>query len=343
MKLQQLSTSLYSLTFFTHDKLEDHIHDAARAVRASTVLPKDVVADDRLKYALLSGKWDTTKTRTPVSGLVQRLTTLKNSPKRGIGGVCVALKHGLVFVATRGEDQLCVYSLVDGSLVRIVGCRGAGEGQFRFDFGGLCVSPDGNSVLVAELYNHRVQQVQIVVAREDESTFVRFVGVGVLRYPQYVDCDENAIVVSERACGMSLLWWATGHLIAQFSNYVGGLGRFVNPEGVRLLRGQKPAFIVADSGADRVCVFTFTGECVAAVKNSELGMVRLLENTGGFIEVDDCSDDLVKLSRARTGLYSQVKQVKLPDGGIMVRQSDGGRLQFVYDLDPRIAWITACQ
>jgi hypothetical protein len=66
-------------------------------------------------------------------------------------GMCVALKHGLVIVSGIGsESELHMHSLADGSLVRRVGSKGSGKGQFNFHCGGLCVSPDGDSVLVAE-------------------------------------------------------------------------------------------------------------------------------------------------------------------------------------------------
>ena len=67
--------------------------------------------------------------------------------------------------------MLHMHSLEDGSLVRRIGSKGSGKGQFNFNMGGLCVSPDGDSVLVAECYNNRVQEVRVV-----DGSWVRFVG-----------------------------------------------------------------------------------------------------------------------------------------------------------------------
>jgi hypothetical protein len=79
-------------------------------------------------------------------------------------GMCVSLKHGLIVISEHDGFRgfrLHMHSLLDGSLVRSIGRKGSGKGRFMFSCGGLCVSPDGDSVLVAERYNDRVQQVKI--------------------------------------------------------------------------------------------------------------------------------------------------------------------------------------
>jgi hypothetical protein len=121
--------------------------------------------------------------------------------------MCVSLKHGLIIVSdVSGGYQLHMHSLLDGSLLRSIGSKGRGEGQFSCFYGGLCVSPDGDSVLVAECYNKRVQQVKIA-----DGSWVRFVGVGVLEEPDYVDCNTDVIAVSETALHrISVFSWADG-------------------------------------------------------------------------------------------------------------------------------------
>ncbi len=112
-------------------------------------------------------------------------------------GMCVALKHGLVIVSENtgvgGSFQLHMYLLVDGSLVRSVGSYGSGKGQFNFCGGGLCITPDGDGVLVAERYNRRVQVVKV-----GNGAWVRFIGVGVLRRPDFVDCSNDIASLCRR-------------------------------------------------------------------------------------------------------------------------------------------------
>ena len=68
-------------------------------------------------------------------------------------GMCVSLKHRLVILSCAYDAQLQVRSLDDGSLVRRIGSKsnGSGRGQFLFRSGGLCISPSGDTVLLAEL------------------------------------------------------------------------------------------------------------------------------------------------------------------------------------------------
>lgn len=55
--------------------------------------------------------------------------------------MCVSIKYGLIIVSNGETSQLYMYSLADGSFIRIVGEEGTGKGQFMFVTGGLCVSP----------------------------------------------------------------------------------------------------------------------------------------------------------------------------------------------------------
>ncbi len=119
-------------------------------------------------------------------------------------GVCVSLKHGLVIVSDYIFFRLHVRSLADGTFVRTIGSFGRGKGQFNFGHGNLCVGPEGDSVLVADKLNHRVQEVR-VVGTEDTSRFIRFVGEAVLCRPQFVDCNADFIVVSEKYHRVSVL------------------------------------------------------------------------------------------------------------------------------------------
>ncbi len=267
--------------------------------------------------------------------------------------MCVAPKHGLGIVADNKTMRLHMHSLADGSLVRTIGGRGRGKGQFDFWRGGLCVSPDGGSVLVAEFNNNRVQEVRIV-----DGAWVRFVGEGVLRRPNFVDCNGAVIAVSEfDRHNISVLSWADGSVRARFGGFGGGPGQLNLPSGIRLLV-DGTGLVVADSWNDRLCVFTLSGECVRAVGSREQGL-------NGPLDVLECASDgsfivaninsLVKLSRDGVNLGVFGKRgigngefnlptglAALPGGGILIRDCDGIRCSIIRDHCHRLEWIGAC-
>jgi hypothetical protein len=269
-------------------------------------------------------------------------------------GMCVSVKHGLVIVS--GDNKLHLHSLATGAPLAMTvvkkgffsdkiavenktfGSNGSGKGQFNFACGGLCVSPDGDSVLVAEYHNNRVQQVRIV-----DGSWVRFVGAGVLKWPQYVDCNADVIVVSEGIHRISVLSWADGSGMARFGSYGSGPGRLDEPHGVRLL-ADGSGLVVADGLNYRLCVFRLSGEFVAAVGSREQGLYGpndVLECTsdGSFIVANHWGHSLAKISRDVPGTVYGVRGsgngefdhptalAALPDGGLVVREWLGNRFQ----------------
>jgi hypothetical protein len=269
-------------------------------------------------------------------------------------GMCVALKHGLVIVVDDSTMQLHMHSLADGSLVRSIGSKGSGKGQFDFNCGGLCLSPDGDSVQVAEGYNNRVQQVRIV-----DGSWVRFVGEGLLKQPLCVDCNADVIAVSEACHRISVLSWADGSVRAQFGRIGIGRDQLHDPRGIRLLADGSGMF-VADCYNHRLCVFTLRGEFVAVVGGRQQGLncpcdVLECASDGSFIVTNYVSHKLIKLSRdgAKVEVYGKrgdgngefyypTALAALPDGGMVVRDYGRERFQVFKGLVVRFEWITAC-
>ncbi len=257
-------------------------------------------------------------------------------------GMCVSLKHGLVIVS--GSDYLLhAYSLEDGSLVRTIGS----QGQFSFDSGGLCITPDGDSVLLAENYRNRVQRVNIM-----DGSCIRFIGNGVLCEPEFVDCNDKVIVVSEDCCRISVLSWRTGDLISQFGSYGTGPGQLMFSAGLRLL-GNGTQLVVADYYNRRLCVFRLDGEFVGAVGSKEHGLSRdVLECTDGFIVANTrWAHELVILTSvgevesvfrgpSNGEFQASIALAALPDGGLVMRKWN--RLLVFRGLGLRVQWITAC-
>ena len=168
-------------------------------------------------------------------------------------GMVVDAKRGIVVVS--GADyRLHVYSLTDGSLLRSLGRKGDGKGEFHWEHGGLCLTSRG-TVLVAERYNRRVQEVNL-----DDGSWVRFLGgaSGEL-LPGFVDCNETIVAVSEtERHRVTLLSWVDGRELARFGGVGDGAdnGQLSGPTGLRLLPGSNDV-VVADHGNDRLCVFSW--------------------------------------------------------------------------------------
>jgi hypothetical protein len=271
-------------------------------------------------------------------------------------GICVALKHGLIIVSDNKTKQLHMYSLTDGSLVRTIGGRGRGKGQFDFGYGGLCVSPDGDSVLVAEWGNNRVQEVRIV-----DGAWVRFVGEDVLKQLEDVDCNIDIIAVSENCYRISVLSWADGSVRARFGSYGSGPGQLDLPCGIRLL-ADGSGVVVADSWNHRLCVFTLSGGFVAAVGSEETGLYYpydVLECAcadGSFIVASSGSNNVVKFRRDGSKAEAIVKSgggnsdrfsnptalAALTGGAVLVRDCGGARYSIIRDRCHRLEWIAAC-
>ena len=158
-------------------------------------------------------------------------------------GMAVDAARGLVVVSGCSgaeANNLFVYSLADGSLVRSFGGKGSGKGQFNWDDGGLCMTPRG-TLLVAERYNNRLQEVNI-----DDGGWVRFVGEGLLEKPNHVACSEAVIAVSESSQHrVTLLSWVDGSLLARFGSKGSGDGQLDWPRGLRLL-ADGSGVVVAD-------------------------------------------------------------------------------------------------
>jgi hypothetical protein len=275
--------------------------------------------------------------------------------------MCVAWNHGVIIVSwdhgeAHGGPQLRMYSLADGSFVRRIGSKGSGKGQFNFYRGGLCVSPDGDSVLVAEYGNGRVQQVRIV-----DGSWVRFVGKGVLSVPDFVDCNADVVVVSEafRWNRISVFSWSDGSVRTQIGHRDSGPGRLIRPFGLRLL-ADGSGVVVADSLADRLCVFALSGELVSTVGSRGQGLdypcdVAECALGGGFVVANTLGSSLVTLGRngVKVGLCGEedglhygfggpVALAVLPDGGMVVREWEGNRLQIFRGFELRKTWIIAC-
>jgi hypothetical protein len=270
-------------------------------------------------------------------------------------GMCVSLKHRLVIVA-RYDGTLWMYSLDDGSVVCSIGSKGSGKGQFHLFRGGMCTSPDGDSVLVADTLNDRVQQVRIA-----DGSWMRFIGEGVLSAPEYVDANATVLVTVETFSHhrISVFAWADGSVLTQFGGWGRGSGQLIHPNNVRLL-ADGGGLVVADTDNSRLCVFSVRGEFVKAIGNGTqdlLGLVDVMEcpDDDGFVVTSHTLHHLVKLSAegkvlgtfGQRGVHDGAfvhpsASAALPNGGLVVREYSNYRVQVFRGMQLRGEWIRVC-
>jgi DNA-binding beta-propeller fold protein YncE len=265
--------------------------------------------------------------------------------------MCVAVKQGVVIVTKKKTLQLHMYSLVDGALVRSVHGRGFTYGTYE----AVCVTPDGDSVLVIELNTNRVTEMRV-----SDGAWTRYVGRGILMEPQNVDCNANVIVVSEACHRISVFGWIDGCARAQFSSYGYGAAQVEYPMGLRLL-ADGAGVVVADSGNDRLCLFRLSGEFVTTLGSYEQGILLptdVLEcaSSNEFIVANrHYLNKLVKLSQDGTiteqyhhtgnddnARFRPSTLASLPNGGCAVHDYDSGRVHLLMDNCARVAWMRAC-
>ena len=268
-------------------------------------------------------------------------------------GLCVATKHA-VLIASDHEPRLYVYSMIDGTMIRTIGSTGGDKGQVNTDWGGICVSLDGDSVLIADYGNDCVQEMRIA-----DGSWVRFAGVGMLKCPRFVDCNADAIAISETDSNrITVLSWADGSLRAQFGSYGNGPGHLNWPCGIRML-ADGSGLVVTDLWNDRLCVFTLSGEFVAAVGSAEQGLscpcdVLDCAPDASFAIANWGNADLVEIRQANdvtAGVYSRPVSgyndvhrfstlAALRNGGCIV--ADYASLQQIMCYRGRLAWMRAC-
>ncbi len=248
-------------------------------------------------------------------------------------GMCVSEKHGIVIVSDPANCRLRLYSLDTGALVRSIGRRGTNRGEFEFCKGGLCLSPDGDSVLVAECRNYRVQQVTL--ANVAGSPWERYIGNGNdtrLISPDFVDCNADVVVVSEtHPCFVSVLTWRTGQLLTRFRGWWGVLpAQMYHPCGIRILRSGNQ-LVVADCWNNRLCVFTLQGQFVREITGVR-GCRAVLEWDDSFIVACESSHEIVRMSSSGSTLEvygkRRIKYGKRGRRGAKKRRRGSGTCEF---------------
>jgi DNA-binding beta-propeller fold protein YncE len=174
-------------------------------------------------------------------------------------GVAVSRDGSTLFVSDDdgGSHAIHLFSVADGSRLRVVGSRG----KYPLQFHGprqVWVASDG-FVFVADCYNNRVQ---VLTPTFDFHTFV---GVGHLDRPCGVCANDDVVVVSELgAHRVSVFNRGDGALLRRFGSRGSGDGQLQYPHGVCFMSSDRH-IAVADRDNFRVSVFSVGGDFVRHV------------------------------------------------------------------------------
>ena len=279
------------------------------------------------------------------------------------GGIAVHSTRQLVVVAGRHDVTLHCYSLISGEEVSVIGRgRGAGDMQFNWYYGGLCVTP-GGTLLVADFFNNRVPEVDL----DTHGRFVRVFGKGDgapgIKRPQFVDCNGVHVAVSEEEDNrIGVLSYANGSL-------VGRLGGAIHNSSTLLVRGvtllaDGSGVAVADCNNHCVVLLSLVGNVRGVLRHDGLahpvGVVQCAAADGDLAAVVTCLGAAGSRTRLmKIGLHSGVLEsvdkagggdgqfsnalniAALPGGGLVVLDylPDASHLHLFTSMALRMRWV----
>ena len=158
--------------------------------------------------------------------------------------VAVHQTSGVVYV-TDAANSVHIFN-PDLTHVHSFGGEGQQAGQFNFPFG-IAVRPSGN-VLVADHYNHRVQEFSA------GGEFLRVVGEGRLKFPVSVTTDDNDYMyILAQSPNRVSIFNHEGKYIKSFGSRGEKEGEFINPCGIAL--DCDGYLYVCEAGNSRIQVF----------------------------------------------------------------------------------------
>ncbi|MDA8155706.1 MAG: 6-bladed beta-propeller [Actinomycetota bacterium] len=169
-------------------------------------------------------------------------------------GLAVDQARGLVYVVDTWANDVCVFDL-SGRLLRKIGHRGAGNGEFNFPT--FAAVGRGGTLYVADTGNFRVQMFgpdgsfkgAFGVIGDDFRDFERIKGIAVSR--------QGYIFVADAGQDMIKIFDKKGRLMMFFGQQGSYYGQFTLPSGI-CVDGQNRIF-VSDSLNARIQAFKFLG------------------------------------------------------------------------------------
>ncbi len=170
-------------------------------------------------------------------------------------GLAADSKLQRIYLADSKKHQVLCYSSVDGRLIRTIGARGTGEGEFNFPTN-LFVDAQGR-VYVADTLNFRVSVF------DADGRFLKAIGSqgdtpGKLNRPKGVGVDsEGHIYVADTSFNNFQIFDQDGRLLLFVGVSGRDAGEFLLPAG--LFVDSKDYIYVVDQGNARVQMFEYLG------------------------------------------------------------------------------------
>lgn len=231
-------------------------------------------------------------------------------------GVAFDITEKNVIVADRDNHRVLVYSTKTGKLVRKIGRRGSGEGQFDGP-SGIFVDSEGR-IIVADWNNHRIQVFS------PEGIFLFKFGDTVknkLKHPRAVTfCNERKrFVVSDTGNNVLKVFGPKGKFLHTIGKPGTKKGELYSPRGVTVDKLDR--IVVCDFDNHRVQFFRFDGICLNSFgcKGKSLGQfnrpmgVALLKNDQ--IVISDWGNDRIQVfsigSQTKVSLFTDHKNSTL--------------------------------
>ena len=280
-------------------------------------------------------------------------------------GMAVHLARQLAILGGASDAKLHCYNLSDGVERSVVGRgRGAGDMQFNWGCGGVCVTPRG-TLLVADFYNHRVPEVDLDLSDRFVRVFGQCDGAPDIRFPRFVDCNEVHVAVTADGCNMvCVLSYADGSLTARIGDT--GPRTLSRPEGVKLL-ADGSGIVLADQQRDRVVLLSLACDVLGSVLLSDqspvnvkdpVAIVQCVAPDGDVAVILACRGAALSFTRLmkisfRSGVLESVDMpgskdgqfsglygfALLPGGGLVALDRDACRFQVFTSAALRMRWV----
>ena len=162
--------------------------------------------------------------------------------------------EGLLYVADTQAHQIKVFDMT-GRLVRSIGKRGEGPGEFNFP---TFLALAGDRLVVSDTMNARVQLIPLNGSGQPEIVGERGSRIGNLVRPKGVAVDsENNLYVIESYYDHLLIFDEQARFLLPIGGAGKAAGSFYLPGGVWIDQGNR--VFVADTFNGRIAVFQFLG------------------------------------------------------------------------------------